>query len=301
MTKAPIAVFVYNRSKHTERLFQSLVRNEEILTSPIYVFSDGPRASSESKNVKQVREIVHRLAPKHATFVEQENNIGLANSIINGISLVTKKHDRVIVLEDDLFLSPTAINYFNVALQRYQDEERVMHISGYMYPVKSELPKTFFYREATCWSWATWKRAWGKFEPDGKKIKRYLVERNLEYEFNVQNSAPFMKLLNRQIKGNIDSWAIRWYGSLWMHSGLALHPNKSLVANLGFDGTGANCSITNAFHVDVFDEEVKEFPDRIEECAQALTAMIAYRKKTNTLPRRAARRLLTIIRRFVGT
>ena len=296
---APIAVFTYKRPEHTARLLRSLAANPETSSSPVYVFCDGARSTSDSADVSATRRIVRELSPRHAVTVERDTNMGLAASIIAGVSKLTSEFSRVIVLEDDLVLSPVALRYFNEALVRYRDVDRVMHIAGYMFPVNAKLPETFFYREASCWGWATWERAWRQFEPDGLKIRDLILAKHMRYEFDVRNSMGFFHMLEQQISGKNNSWAIRWYGSMRLAGGLALHPGISLVENLGFDGTGEHCSPTSEFNVKVADRPVTQFTDHVEESEAAIKAMIAYRQKIWGEPRSLAARGRTYLRRLV--
>ena len=194
------------------------------------------------------------------------------------------KHERVIVLEDDLILSPVALSFLNQGLNHYAENEKVMHISAYMYPVKQKLPTAFFYREATCWGWATWKRAWHHFQNDSSVILAHIKKHRLRYEFNIKDSMFFLPLLRKQSMGRIDSWAIRWYGSMFMQGGLSLHPGESLVQNCGFDGSGIHCNETDVFNV-VLSEEIPDYdyPDNVEENKVAVQAMVEYRKHIHNL------------------
>jgi hypothetical protein len=287
---APIAVFVYRRAEHTRRMLQSLLQNQCAAASPISIFCDGPRGGSDAADVRQTRAVVSELAPVHARIVQRDANLGLARSVIAGVSELVEKHGEVIVVEDDLVLSPVALEYFNLALERYADAARVMHVSGYMYPVRSPLPETFFYREATCWGWATWARAWRQFEPDATKIRDFVLERGQRREFDVNGSMSFFRMLEEQIHGKIDSWAIRWYGSMRMHDGLALHPGRSLVRNIGLDGTGEHSGRTSDFDVEISSVAVKSFPDSIVEDAAALRAVVQMRRANITRQRISALR-----------
>jgi hypothetical protein len=279
-------------------MLESLRLNAGTQGSPIHVFCDGARSPADAAEVARTRKIVRELAPEGAEVVERDANLGLARSIIAGVSMLADRYGRVVVLEDDLVLSPLALEYFNAALERYRDEQRVMHVSGYMYPVKATLPESFFYREATCWGWATWARAWKYFEPDGKKIRAFIEERNLRREFDAQGSMSFFKMLEQQIGGQIDSWAIRWYGSMRMRDGLALHPGHSLVQNKGYDGSGEHSIRSDVFDVDLGAAPIREFPQSIEESRQALAAVIEYRKAV--LWRQRAALLRRTMRGLIG-
>jgi hypothetical protein len=276
---APIAIFVYKRAPHARRMLRSLMRNGLAARSPVTIYCDGPRGAHEAEAVREARAAVRELAPAHARIVERERNLGLARSVITGVSEVIAEHGRVIALEDDLELSPVALDYFSAALERYRDAERVMHVAGYMYPVGRPLPETFFYREATCYGWATWARAWRRFEPDARVIRAAVLERNARPEFDVGGTIDFFDMLENQIAGRTDSWAIRWYGSLWLNRGLALHPGRSLVRNTGFDGSGENSGLSRTWDVELSEDPVTHFAEAIAEDPAALSAMMAWRRR----------------------
>lgn len=274
---AAIAVFAYKRAEHLRRMLRSLALNAQLSQSPISIYCDGARGAHEAQAVEEARAVARELAPAHARIVERERNLGLAASVIAGVSETIDAHGSAIVLEDDLELSPFALDYFNAALARYREEERVMHVAGFMYPVRAALPESFFYREATCFGWATWARAWKRFEPDGSRIRAAVLARDARAQFNA-GAMDFLAMLEMQIGGRIDSWAIRWYGSLWLHGGLALHPGRSLVRNTGFDGSGVHSGTSSTWEVELGSAPVTRFPERIAEEPAAARAMTTWRK-----------------------
>jgi GT2 family glycosyltransferase len=281
---APIVLFVYNRPLHARRTLASLLRMPLAAQSPFYVFCDGARGAQDADAVQAARAVVRELAPAQARVVERERNLGLAASVIAGVSEVVDRHGEVIMFEDDLEFSPATLDYLNAALERFRGEERAMHVSSFMYPVRAKLPESFFYREATCsGGWATWARAWRHFEPDGRKIRDAVLARGARREFDVEGTAEFSVMLDRQIAGTVDSWAIRWYGSLWLRGGLALHPGRSLVRNIGFDGSGVNSGTARGWEVEPWRGPVTRFPERVEEEPAALRAMAAYRRRLSRL------------------
>ena len=116
-------------------------------------------------------------------------------------------------------------------------------------------------------------------EPDGRKILQAVRDRGAQREFDAGGSLDFFLMLENQIAGRTDSWAVRWYGSLWMHGGLALHPGRSLVRNTGFDGSGENSGSSGTWDVELSTEPVTRFPAAVEEDASAFKAIVAYRKR----------------------
>ena len=263
---APIALFVYNRPEHTRRTIKFLQQNLLAEESRLYIFSDAAKNPNNQSLVAEVREIIHSVEGfKHVEIIERKSNLGLANSIIDGVSRLVKDYGKVIVFEDDLISSMYTLQYFNDALIRYQDEEKVMHIGAYMYPLKEEnLPETFFYRAATSWGWATWDRAWKNFEPDiDLIISRFDQEK--KHRFTIDGTMNFWKQIQEFKSGKNNSWAIRWYASIFLKGGLTLNPSKSLINNIGHDGTGIHSGMNDIYHVIINPQPIQSFPEKIEE------------------------------------
>ncbi|MBX9767943.1 MAG: glycosyltransferase [Bdellovibrionales bacterium] len=275
---APIAIFIYNRPDHTRNLFQSLALNPETLYSPVYVYCDGLKKEEHRKGVEEARELVRALAPKHAKIIFRDQNFGLAKSLITGITELTDQFGKVIVLEDDIILSRTTLRFLNQALVEYENDEQVMHISAYMYPVTEPLPDLFFYSEITCWGWATWKRAWKYFNPDTRQLMDQIIAKNAQHKFDNEGTMGFWHMLNDHLIGRNDSWAIRWYASVFLRQGLCLHPGKSLAQNNGFDGTGVHCGPSDAYNVGLHSTIFEKFPRQFQLSDQAHHAMKSYRK-----------------------
>lgn len=243
---APIVLFLYNRPWHTQQTLDALANNDLAIDSELYLYCDGPKLGDTKEMLSAVSKT--RTIAKNenrfrkVTVVEAESNKGLAESIIDGVTEIVNQYGKIIVLEDDIVTSPGFLNFMNDSLDLYQNDEKVMHVSGYMYPVKKELPETFFIRPTSCWGWATWKRAWHYFDKDvGTQIDK-INKNNGWKEFTIDSSNPSYKnqlYLNKE--GKIDTWAIFWQASVFLKRGLSLHPYPSLVQNIGFDGSGVHC------------------------------------------------------------
>ncbi|OGI20890.1 MAG: glycosyl transferase [Candidatus Melainabacteria bacterium RIFOXYA12_FULL_32_12] len=258
MSLAPIALFVYNRLEHLEKTINALQNNILALDSELYIFSDGAKDEKSSEQVNKIRKYIKTISEfKKIIVIEREKNLGLANSIISGVTEVINKYGKIIVLEDDMVTSRYFLKYMNEALEYYENEDRVISIHGYIYPVKKELPNTFFMKGADCWGWATWKRGWDLFEHDGKKLLQELENKKLTYEFDFNGSYIYIDILKAQVTGINSSWAIRWYASAFLKDRLTLYPGKSLVQNIGLDGIGTHCKITNVYDSNLADNRIK--------------------------------------------
>jgi hypothetical protein len=277
MNCAPIALFVYNRPWHTRQTVEALQKNELAEDSDLFIFSDAPKKPEAAAAVQEVRDYISHISGfKSIKIIEREENMGLANSIINGVTKVCGEYDRVIVLEDDLVTTPYFLRFMNDALDLYEHEESIISIHGYMYPVMENLPETFFLRGADCWGWATWKRGWGLFEPDGGKLLASLKSQHLEREFNFGGSYDYLGMLDSQVKGENDSWAIRWYASAFLKNKLTLYPGRSLVLNIGNDNSGTHCGATEIFSGDIIARPVAVGGIPIVASLEARSAVAKY-------------------------
>lgn len=258
---APIALFVYKRLQHTQKVIESLLSNETAKDSILFIFSDSAKTEIDREHVKKVREYIKNISGfKKLEIIYRDKNLGLAESIISGVTEVIETHGNVVVLEDDLVLSPYFLEYVNKGLEMYENVEEVISIHGYIYPLKKTLPETFFLKGADCWGWATWKRGWYLFEQNAQKLITEICERNLENEFDLNGAVKNVKMLKKQLKGENDSWAIRWHASAFLKNKYTLYPGRSLVQNIGMGKQSTHTKKTN-----VYDVELSPNPINVEK------------------------------------
>lgn len=252
MTKplAPVALFVYNRLAHTEQTLRHLLRNTLAHATDLYVFSDGGKDAASCRQVEALRRQLRALKEENATtralksitLIERPENFYLERNIIEGIAYVLDRHDRIIVLEDDICTAPHYLEYMNAALDLYADEPRVMHITGFTHldllgehpqllPPRSE---TYFTRHAAGWGWGTWRDCWHHH------FRHYTSRREaleglsaadidtLEYG----GAFPCLHSLDR----TPIPWDVCWEIGLFRAGGLTLAPAHTLVRNIGLNG-----------------------------------------------------------------
>ncbi len=277
MIYAPVALFVYNRPWHLRQTVEALLNNHEAPQTELFVFSDAAKGSSAEAAVAEVRAIIRQISGFSAVhIIEREENCGLARSIIDGVSAVCKDRGRAIVMEDDIFTSQYFLRYMNAGLDMYEYDQQVASIHGYVYPTSIPLPETFFLRGADCWGWATWQRGWDLFEPDGKLLLQQLRQRNLTQRFDCNGAYPYTRMLEDQIAGKNDSWAIRWHASAFLQDRLTLYPGRSLVINTGNDNSGTHSTASACFLGELSDKPVKVERIPLEENEIARQAFINF-------------------------
>ncbi|MDP5169388.1 MAG: hypothetical protein NWR72_04030 [Bacteroidia bacterium] len=242
---APIAIFAFNRPDHTRRTLEALSLNPEAAHSTLYIFADGPKAGISPEKLAEVHALRDMIREKKwckdVIIKESPVNKGLAKSISEGVTEIVNLHGKIIVLEDDIVTAPGFLKFMNEALDFYEKEDKVMHISGYVPDMnRKKLPETFFLTFMSCWGWATWDTAWKAYQEDSAMLyRRLLSERKLE-TFNLGGAIKFSNYLKGNLTGKHNSWAIKWFASIFFNRGLCLYPRQSLVQNIGFDGTGSH-------------------------------------------------------------
>ncbi len=254
---APIVLFVYNRPKHTQDMIEALAKNNLAKESDVYIFSDNAKREKDIENVRKVRTYIDSIKQKNwfaNVYIEKaEKNKGLAKSVINGVTKVINKYNKVIVLEDDLIPSKVFLEYMNKALDFYEKKESIWSISGYNIPI--QIPKNYKFDiylgyRGCSWGWATWKDRWNTVDWKVSDYKEF--KNNYKKRKQMNRGGPDMaQMLDSQMQGLCDSWAIRWCYEQSKQNKYTIYPVKSLVINQGLDGTGTHSGTTKDFDVEI--------------------------------------------------
>ena len=290
---APILLFTYNRVHHVRQAIESLKANDLAEQSELFVYSDGPKNESEINTISEIRQLIKNTTGfQQIHLVGRDENWGLARNVIDGVTSLVNQYGEVIVVEDDLIVSPYFLRFMNDALATYRDEPRIGHIQAYDFINDPKLPETFLIKFTGSWGWATWKRAWQYFNPDGKQLLHELKSRGLAYTFDFNGKYGYTRMLRRQTEGKNNSWAIRWNASLFLQDMLSLNVGRSLVQNNGFDGSGTNCGGGNLYSANIHPAPIivtKITP--VEENKMARQAYSRYYARTNSFMAKAIRRI----------
>jgi len=235
----PVVLFVYKRPTLTRQLVE-ILRRVQIKT--FFVFGDGPRCADEESLCRETKEIFTNIDwAENVHLVFSDTNLGLGNRVISGLNHVFSMVDRAIVLEDDCMPHENFWMFCETMLERYNSCENIMHIGGtnLLHQYTAGIEESYFFsRHALpCWGWASWARAWQKF--------------NTKFNTWEKKSEQLVKILKREnrkicssvfdtlAKGNIDSWDVQWMIDIWENAGAVVMPKSNLVSNIG-TGEGAS-------------------------------------------------------------
>ena len=299
---APIVLFVYNRPYHTRRTLEALSRNELATQSDLFIFADGAKENALPEQLLQIEEtrkvIRERQWCKNVEIIESSQNKGLAKSIIEGVTKIVNQYGKIIVLEDDLLTGKYFLNYMNEALDKYENKEKVWHITSWRDPVETSNPNSsFFYPVMDCWGWATWANRWQNYKKDYVFYKKKF-SRKMRKAFNIDGTDKGMwqQILDNEA-GKINTWAIFWYATIFLHNGLCLAPCSSLVRNIGFDNSGEHCGANSFQEISQsIDVRISQFPNAMEVNKNEYEKIKSFmRKKNNPF---TLNRLKAIVKRF---
>jgi hypothetical protein len=255
---APIVLFVYNRPDHTQKTLKALQNNTLASESELFIYSDAAKNDAAIESVNEVRQLIDNISGfKKVTIIKQEKNKGLADSIISGVTEIVNRYGKIIVLEDDLVTSPYFLTFMNDSLNFYQNKNNVWHVSGWNYPIDTKgLPDTFLWRTMNCWGWATWSDRWDYFEKNTDKLIESFTLDEIN-AFNLDGYENFWGQVLANKKGEINTWAIYWYATIFKNEGLCLNPVDTFVDNIGLDGSGVHCGVHTSYCSDLnFSESI---------------------------------------------
>lgn len=233
----PVVLFVYNRPTYLKQTLDCLCKDKVHL---IYAFSDGPKTPDNSEDVIEVRKILHDVNWCDINIVERDINLGLGKSILTGVGDVFKKHDSLIVFEDDLVFVPGTYDYLCSALDHYKDNLKVGSVTGFTHPKlipSNVVDMPYFDGIGESWSWGTWGRSWNGMENNALKLMKSCITKGIDvYKYG----QFFPEMAEKETEKNI--WAIRFIYLQMLKGELCMRPPYSLVEHIGFDDNSTNCS-----------------------------------------------------------
>lgn len=290
---SPIALFVYNRPWHTAQTIEALRKNELADQSELFIYFDAAKNQDQYCRVAEVRDLISKIEGfKSVTIIQREQNLGLAENIISGVTEVVNEYGKVIVLEDDLPVSPMFLRFMNDALNRYQKTKNVWQIGGYVYPNVTENQnngRSFFTKFTTSWGWATWSDRWQYFEKNPNDLIKRISASEVD-RFNLDGSEDLWSQVRLNLKGKLNTWAVFWYAAVYLHNGFVLYPPVSLVTNIGHDGTGQNCVEDSELSVELTDLVGYKFPNDVAVDKSIDRKVKLFLRKRNSIARRLWRK-----------
>ncbi len=232
----PILLCVFNRPELTSKVFDVIARHKP---SHLLIAGDGPRSDrpDDDQLVQQTRRIVERVdwdCVVQARFAA--NNLGCRAQMAKAITWGFDQYEKLIILEDDCLPHDSFFEYCRGLLDRYENDERVMTVSGNTYET-GELETSYrFSKYPLIWGWASWRRAWQHYDLGMNLWRNQEVQQRVLERFTgcPDEREYWRNIFDNQHAGNINTWDYSWTFSSWANDGLTILPGKNLVTNIGF-------------------------------------------------------------------
>lgn len=243
MSLAPIVIFCYNRQDHLKSTVDALTLNDLAKESDLIVFSDGPRKESDEEKIEGVRTYLATVSGFRSVSIHaRKENMGLARSIITGVSEVLGQYGKAIIMEDDLLCTVDFLAYMNDGLRTFEENPLVFSVSGYSFgigAVKRYPEDTALVFRASSLGWATWKDRWERVDWQVSDFPEFM--NSPERQDNLKDAGEdILPMIVKQQRGLINSWAVRWTYHHVKYGGYCLIPVRSKIKTTGDDGSGSN-------------------------------------------------------------
>lgn len=247
MSYAPLIVFTYNRKDKAELVLSALNENHLASKTDLYIFCDAPNLNKEN-DTEKVNQVINYLKDfkkvsnfKNISVQVAKEHQGLAKSVINAVTDIINRYDKVIVTEDDLVAHKNYLNYMNDSLDYYRDNKQIWSISGYTYSLESNrnTNNVYFTYRGSSWGYATWKDRWNTVDWTMKDFYTLPLRPIRMHDLNLAGRDLWF-MLWYQKRRKIDSWAVRWVFEQTRHKQLTVYPAQTLLHSIGMDGSGTH-------------------------------------------------------------
>jgi GT2 family glycosyltransferase len=234
--KTAVVIIVFNRPDVTARVME---RIREARPATLFVIADGARKNREGEAAKcqEVRSLVEAMVdwPCGLVKIYSEANLGCGRRVASGLNEVFRLVEEAIILEDDCLPDPTFFRYCEELLERYRDNERVGHIAGCTFLPEGVVTDSYFFsRYPHSWGWATWRRAWVRFDYD---MQAWRNEREKSWRIGPRKwmeKRAWKRHFDHTLRAELDTWDYQWTSACWTRGVWSIIPGRNLVSNLGY-------------------------------------------------------------------
>ncbi len=248
MLRTPILFLVFNRPKETAVVFEAIRRAKP---KQLFIAADGSRANrpDDIDSSAAVREVCQKVDwDCEVKTLYRDQNLGCRNAVSSGITWFFENVEQGIVLEDDCLPHPDFFTYCETLLDKYCDDESVMHIGGNNFQdgQKRSDGSYYFSKIPHIWGWASWRRAWQKYDVNMPALDKFIAEKSKQISFKTTaERAYWMQTFKRVKRGEINTWDYQWTFALLNNNGMAITPEVNLVENIGFGESATHTGNSN--------------------------------------------------------
>ncbi len=299
MFNTAVLFLIFNRPDTTKAVFDQI---RIVKPAKLFLAADGPREGNieEAKRCELTRHIVLNNIdwPCETYTMFRDHNLGCGPALEQAITWFFKHEEQGIILEDDCLPDQSFFSFCEELLHTYRDNDKVMHIGGSNFQNGLLRGKASYYFSAYShiWGWATWRRAWQKYDfrmPDFDLRESSIVLKS--YQFKNDEIQYWNNIFSKiPLEFTPNTWDYQWMYAVLKSRGVSILPQKNLVKNIGFEGLTTHVfGDTKLFAKETEDIAYIIHPDKIEidNSADRFTFDHYYLKKED-LWRRLKDRLL---------
>lgn len=246
--ETPILFIIFNRPDTTARVFEEIRKAKP---KQLFVAADGARNEGEWGLCNKTRDIIKGIDwDCEVKTLFRDKNLGCKISCASAITWFFENVEQGIILEDDCLPNPSFFAFCEIMLDKYKDDNRVGMISGDNFVQEATLKtinpnrdKYYFVRPTYIWGWATWRRAWDKYDIEMKSWPEIKKSGYLNDVFKNKNVSIFFEhILQYVYRGGATTWDTQWFFSCLVSNMLCIIPPRNLISNIGTSGTHSNSS-----------------------------------------------------------
>lgn len=242
----PLLVLLFNRPHLASCVFE---RIRKIRPTRLFLAADGPRQAypGDIELCAATRKLVEQIDWNcELKLLFRERNLGCKQAVSSAITWFFDHVEEGIILEDDCLPDLSFFRFCAELLEIYRGDERIMVVSGdnFQNTHSKEDSSYYFSIHPHCWGWATWRRAWVKYDGAMKLWPTLRASGWLDGWLGDKTAAQYFQgIYDLAFSGRINSWAYVWTFSCWTQHGLSILPAVNLVSNIGF---GEHATHTNS-------------------------------------------------------
>lgn len=267
MNNMNVAFIIFNRPEYTRRVFAEIRKAQP---KQLFIIADGPRAPSEVPICEETRSIVENIdwpCEVHRNYAEK--NLGLKERISSGLSWFFENVETGIILEDDCLPHQSFFRFATEMLEKYKDDERIMMISGDNFLPDFEIKDSYFFsRYFPIWGWATWRRAWKKYDvkmqgwrtPESREFLKKIYPKTQKYM-----RSHMARIFDEAYSGKINTWDVQWLYACLMNDGLSIIPRVNLISNIGMIGIHTSGSNLTLLTYDIYQKGNLKHPKSVTQ------------------------------------
>ena len=234
--KTPILFLTFVRLDTTIKVFERIKAQQPL---QLFIASDGPRANrpDDKQKIEEIKNYISKEIDWECEVktLYRAQNLGCGRAVSGAITWFFENVEQGIILEDDCIPEAEFFSFCEDLLERYKTDRRIWEISGtnLQRGIKRGDGSYYISNYGGIWGWATWARAWEKYDYNMSSYETFVNKRQISQIFGKQQQSFWLKTLKKAKA--IDTWDYQWQFARWSHNGLSVVPNVNLIKNIGFN------------------------------------------------------------------